>query len=94
MGLTFFRAKPGYVEKLLRAKTDPAVAALMLAKATERAPWDAQTWTEYGVTLRQASARLATLTDRVGATLLAAALLSRSTVSAAVAATSSATPRR
>ena len=25
-----------------------------LAKATERAPWDAQTWTEYGVTLRQA----------------------------------------
>jgi tetratricopeptide (TPR) repeat protein len=25
-----------------------------LAKATERAPWDAQTWTEYGLTLRQA----------------------------------------
>jgi Flp pilus assembly protein TadD len=25
-----------------------------LAKATERAPWDAQTWTEYGITLRQA----------------------------------------
>ena len=25
-----------------------------LGKATERAPWDAQTWTEYGVTLRQA----------------------------------------
>jgi tetratricopeptide (TPR) repeat protein len=25
-----------------------------LAKATERAPWDAQTWTEYGVTLRLA----------------------------------------
>jgi Flp pilus assembly protein TadD len=24
------------------------------AKATERAPWDAQTWTEYGLTLRQA----------------------------------------
>ena len=23
-------------------------------KATERAPWDAATWTEYGVTLRQA----------------------------------------
>jgi hypothetical protein len=32
-------------------------------------------------------ARLATLTDRVGATLLAAALLSRPTVSAAVTAT-------
>jgi tetratricopeptide (TPR) repeat protein len=25
-----------------------------LAKATERAPWDAQTWSEYGLTLRQA----------------------------------------
>ncbi len=25
-----------------------------LAKATERAPWDAQTWNEYGLTLRQA----------------------------------------
>ncbi|MEO8018421.1 MAG: tetratricopeptide repeat protein, partial [Pseudomonadota bacterium] len=25
-----------------------------LARATERAPWDAQTWSEYGVTLRQA----------------------------------------
>ena len=25
-----------------------------LAKATERAAWDAQTWTEYGLTLRQA----------------------------------------
>jgi tetratricopeptide (TPR) repeat protein len=25
-----------------------------LAKATERAPWDAQTWSEYGITLRQA----------------------------------------
>jgi Flp pilus assembly protein TadD len=25
-----------------------------LAKATERAPWDAQTWTEYGLALRQA----------------------------------------
>jgi tetratricopeptide (TPR) repeat protein len=29
-------------------------AEAALAKATERAPWDAQTWTEYGVTLRQA----------------------------------------
>ncbi len=29
-------------------------AEAAMAKATERAPWDAQTWTEYGVTLRQA----------------------------------------
>jgi tetratricopeptide (TPR) repeat protein len=29
-------------------------AEAALAKATERAPWDAQIWTEYGVTLRQA----------------------------------------
>ena len=29
-------------------------AEAALAKATELAPWDAQTWTEYGVTLRQA----------------------------------------
>ncbi len=29
-------------------------AEAALAKATERAPWDAQTWTEYGLTLRQA----------------------------------------
>jgi Flp pilus assembly protein TadD len=29
-------------------------AEAALAKATERAPWDAQTWSEYGVTLRQA----------------------------------------
>jgi len=29
-------------------------AEAAFAKATERAPWDAQTWTEYGLTLRQA----------------------------------------
>jgi Flp pilus assembly protein TadD len=29
-------------------------AEAALAKATELAPWDAQTWTEYGLTLRQA----------------------------------------
>jgi tetratricopeptide (TPR) repeat protein len=29
-------------------------AEAAMAKATERAPWDAQTWTEYGATLRQA----------------------------------------
>src|SRR5688572_1447970 len=31
-----------------------AEAEAAFAKATERAPWDAQTWTEYGLTLRQA----------------------------------------
>jgi Flp pilus assembly protein TadD len=31
-----------------------AEAEAALAKATELAPWDAQVWTEYGVTLRQA----------------------------------------
>jgi tetratricopeptide (TPR) repeat protein len=39
---------------LYRNSNQLAEAEAALAKATERAPWDAQTWTEYGVTLRQA----------------------------------------
>jgi cellulose synthase operon protein C len=39
---------------LYRNANQLAEAEAALAKATERAPWDAQTWTEYGVTLRQA----------------------------------------
>ena len=39
---------------LYRNSNQLAEAEASLAKATERAPWDAQTWTEYGVTLRQA----------------------------------------
>ena len=35
-------------------RTSCAESEAALAKATERAPWDAQTWTEYGLTLRQA----------------------------------------
>ena len=34
--------------------TSCAESEAALAKATERAPWDAATWTEYGLTLRQA----------------------------------------
>ena len=39
---------------LYRNANQLAEAEKSLAKATELAPWDAQTWTEYGVTLRQA----------------------------------------
>ncbi len=39
---------------LYRNANQLAEAEASLAKATERASWDAQTWTEYGVTLRQA----------------------------------------
>ncbi len=39
---------------LYRNANQLAESEAALAKATERAPWDAQTWTEYGVTLRQA----------------------------------------
>jgi cellulose synthase operon protein C len=39
---------------LYRNANQLAEAEAALAKATERAGWDAQTWTEYGVTLRQA----------------------------------------
>jgi tetratricopeptide (TPR) repeat protein len=39
---------------LYRNANQLAEAEAALAKATERAPWDAQTWTEYGVTLRHA----------------------------------------
>jgi Flp pilus assembly protein TadD len=39
---------------LYRNANQLAEAETSLAKATERASWDAQTWTEYGVTLRQA----------------------------------------
>jgi tetratricopeptide (TPR) repeat protein len=39
---------------LYRNSNQLAEAEAAMAKATERAPWDAQTWTEYGVTLRQA----------------------------------------
>ncbi len=39
---------------LYRNANQLAEAEASLAKATERARWDAQTWTEYGVTLRQA----------------------------------------
>jgi tetratricopeptide (TPR) repeat protein len=39
---------------LYRNANQLAEAETALAKATERAPWDAQIWTEYGVTLRQA----------------------------------------
>jgi Flp pilus assembly protein TadD len=39
---------------LYRNSNQLAEAEKSLAKATELAPWDAQTWTEYGVTLRQA----------------------------------------
>ncbi len=39
---------------LYRNANQLAEAESSLAKATERARWDAQTWTEYGVTLRQA----------------------------------------
>ena len=39
---------------LYRNSNQLAEAEAALLKATERAPWDAQTWTEYGATLRQA----------------------------------------
>ena len=39
---------------LYRNANQLAESEAALAKATERAPWDAQTWTEYGLTLRQA----------------------------------------
>jgi Flp pilus assembly protein TadD len=39
---------------LYRNANQLAESEAALAKATERAPWDAQTWTEYGVTLRLA----------------------------------------
>ena len=39
---------------LYRNANQLAEAEAALAKATERAAWDAQTWTEYGVTLRHA----------------------------------------
>jgi tetratricopeptide (TPR) repeat protein len=39
---------------LYRNANQLAEAEAALAKATERASWDAQTWTEYGATLRQA----------------------------------------
>jgi Flp pilus assembly protein TadD len=39
---------------LYRNANQLAEAEAALAKATERAGWDAQTWTEYGITLRQA----------------------------------------
>jgi tetratricopeptide (TPR) repeat protein len=39
---------------LYRNANQLAEAEAAMAKATERAPWDAQTWTEYGATLRQA----------------------------------------
>jgi tetratricopeptide (TPR) repeat protein len=39
---------------LYRNANQLSEAEAALAKAAERAPWDAQTWTEYGVTLRQA----------------------------------------
>jgi tetratricopeptide (TPR) repeat protein len=39
---------------LYRNANQLAEAEAALLKATERAPWDAQTWTEYGATLRQA----------------------------------------
>jgi Flp pilus assembly protein TadD len=39
---------------LYRNANQLAESEAAFAKATELAPWDAQTWTEYGVTLRQA----------------------------------------
>jgi tetratricopeptide (TPR) repeat protein len=39
---------------LYRNQNQLAESEAALAKATERASWDAQTWTEYGVTLRLA----------------------------------------
>jgi Flp pilus assembly protein TadD len=39
---------------LYRNSNQLAESEAALAKATERAAWDAATWTEYGITLRQA----------------------------------------